>query len=233
MENTDKTLVVTDVHDNFALVKKIIELEKPSIIIDGGDHSDISFFNYGIETFLIPGNHEPTEILEEDLFKAVANEKNYFLTLVSPGKKYESHDLSIAGFGKNYSNKEWNNKSSKRYMTFTEYHSMKKLKDVDLLITHEAPKCLELFNRGENVGLNYIDDIIKTINPKIAISGHHHKYKEFSSGKTKLISLPDVSEGYGLISKDIKGNIEFEYKTTVKTIGPNYWSMVSKRHNHP
>lgn len=228
--NDLKILAITDVHNDTKIVKKIVEIEKPTHIIDGGDHSNIDFFNYGLNTLLIPGNHEPNELLEDDVFLNISKEKKYDLTLVKPGQVYEINNFSLAGFGKNYSKREWNSKDTTyKYMTFNEYNAMKKLKNVDILITHEAPKALKLFNRGENVGLQYIDDIINEIKPKLSLSGHHHVYKEDFIGRTKMVSLPDIKEGYAIITSDEKNHLNLDYKQTIKSLGQIYWSIVSNK----
>jgi len=74
------------------------------------------------------------------------------------------------------------------------------LRDVDVLLTHEAPKPFRAFpGRGPDAGKAQINDVLRAMRPRLHLFGHHHRYSEQTAEGVRSIGLDLVSRSYALI----------------------------------
>ncbi len=88
-------------------------------------------------------------------------------------------------------------------------------KDIDILVTHQTPT--GIFN---HMGEPTLEVLLHYTVPQVFISGHIHQYKTKFYGRTFVISLPLITEGYVAAYFDGKklSNIEVVLKKGRKII---------------
>jgi len=205
-----KIFFCADIHDcAFDLVKWF---DIADVFVVCGDFG--VYANFPKPVFFIIGNHENWKIIS----KLDAGEVKYDNCFkMYPGVKYTlSCGLTIAGIGGNFAPSRFNLERSSnhhmfmgermRHYTFEDFDKMKKLKDIDVLVTHETVTKLCLLDRTKtfNVGRKEIDELLTILRPKYFFSGHHHKRKEIFINElnTKCISLPYAKNGGQMLEYD-------------------------------
>jgi len=186
--------IIGDIHGDWVSTNKIMRKELADLYLSTGDVCDN---NYRYETLNCPiyslfGNHEDFDIVE-----AYRRNSVYVgnLNFIFPGKIYEVNGIRFGGLGGNHSPKYYsyrrkdlpfpknrndrNGKADRRRHFVEEEVELckKKLHGIDILITHESPSFYEKYMRFPDHGSGkIIDNLVKTVKPKLHIWGHHHKY---------------------------------------------------------
>jgi Icc-related predicted phosphoesterase len=82
-----------------------------------------------------------------------------------------------------------------------EVDACKTLGNVDILLTHEAPKPFRPFpgNRGPDAGKAQITEILAAMKPGLHLFGHHHRPSQQVVEGVRSVGLDLVSRGYLLI----------------------------------
>ncbi len=230
-----KLIVFADVHEQIEAVEEIVRKEKcADFVLSLGDlrndrnfdfPADYGYRDYGIPTYFIKGNHEVWE-------KITALQSGRLiipnLHIIKPGQvvRLKTEDsaslLRVAGLGGNYSEKFYECPRDKAPINTFINEEVENSKTVgaDIFLSHECSVSLELTKCGRNVGVSAIDEIIASIKPKIALSGHHHTYKEnkiMVDGKeVLLVGLESPADSYLVLNYDGCG-ITLERKTLSMT----------------
>jgi predicted phosphodiesterase len=200
-----KVICFGDVHKESSLVNQIIKQDHPDLVLQVGDLE--TYWDPPVPFIFIKGNHE-----NYDTIDALASGRTYFrnLQLLQPGSlislEKENFPIRVGGLGGNYSPKFYSREAGRlrqgrrrHYVEEQVNQCKQKLDGADIFMSHECSEALGITRRGHNVGRPEIDDIIRTIKPKIALSGHHHQYKTGQLGNTLLIGLPYPRIGYLVI----------------------------------
>ena len=89
----------------------------------------------------------------------------------------------------------------RRHFVREEVEACKALGGVDIFMTHEAPKPFRPFpgNRGPDAGKPQINDILRAMQPRLHLFGHHHRFSEQEYEGVRSIGLDLVTRGYLLI----------------------------------
>ena len=89
----------------------------------------------------------------------------------------------------------------RRHFVHEEVEACKRLPEIDILLTHEAPKPFRPFanNRGPDAGKAQINEILAEMKPRLHLFGHHHRFTEQHYEGVRSIGLDLVSRGYLLI----------------------------------
>lgn len=211
-----KIIAVADTHENVRKLEEVIRSEKDAdLVLNLGDMRndrdktlppECGYENYGVPMYFIRGNHEVNQIVD-NIYDGVLRINNFIP--VKPGVvirvKKDNDLLRLGGLGGNYSEKDyWKSRTDvhRGYFVAEEVEKCKSI-GVDIFISHECPVSLGLFERGQNGGIPYLDDILVSIKPKLWLSGHHHKYKEkmldVAGSNVKLIGLDGVKDSYVVI----------------------------------
>ena len=194
-----KTLIITDIHEDYEAAQNAWNTEKPDLILDCGDHSDVKNLFELTPHYFIHGNHEPNSIeLDVNEFPI----PNKILSGVIYTFKNNFTSLNVTGIGGNYSH------SQKEYsVNQNDIERLKKINcgSLDVILLHESPLNLTP-NREEHKLANEILQEIIRIQPSFIFSGHTHIYQENiikTKGKElRLINLPDMAYGYGVLEKE-------------------------------
>jgi len=206
---TDKVVIVIgDIHGAWNDVNKIMEKEPADLYISTGDVCDN---NYQYATLNHPlwslfGNHEDFDVVRAYYTNAI---KIGNLNFIFPGKTHEINDIKFGGLSGNFSPKYFsylrkdlpfpknkNDRNGKadhrRHFVQEEVELCKeKLHGLDILLTHESPSFYEKHMRFPDHGSGgIIDDLVKTVKPKLHLWGHHHKYYTGYIDNVMSIGMP-------------------------------------------
>jgi len=172
--------IIGDVHGHYEELFKTIE-KHPTIKawIQVGDlgGEEYSYPDFPVPFYFISGNHESWDDIEK--IDKGQGPKN--LIHIKNGEAVEISDLKILGFGGNYS-PSYSGKNQplvglrRRHNTSAEVMRASLHKDVDIFITHEPPVPYML--RGNDCGVQQVNNILIQVKPKICFFGHHHYYSE-------------------------------------------------------
>jgi len=74
-------------------------------------------------------------------------------------------------------------------------------RDIDVFLTHEAAKPFRPFpgGRGPDAGKSQVNDILRAMQPRLHLFGHHHRFSEQRVEGVRSIGLDLVSRSYLLI----------------------------------
>jgi len=67
---------------------------------------------------------------------------------------------------------------------------------VDILMAHEAPHGLVRLAGGRDPGQVPLDQLLREAQPRVFLSGHHHRWSQAQLGLVTAFSLPLAAEGY-------------------------------------
>ena len=81
-----------------------------------------------------------------------------------------------------------------------EVERCKALTDLDLFLTHEAPRPYRVHGgRGPDAGKTPINEVLAAAQPKLHLLGHHHEWSNQVRQNVRSIGLDAVSRSYVLI----------------------------------
>jgi Icc-related predicted phosphoesterase len=74
-------------------------------------------------------------------------------------------------------------------------------REIDIFLTHEAPKPFRPFpgGRGPDAGKAQINEVLRALQPRLHLFGHHHRFSEQTVEGVRSIGLDLVSRSYVLI----------------------------------
>jgi Icc-related predicted phosphoesterase len=94
----------------------------------------------------------------------------------------------------------------RRHFVHEEVEACKELRDVDVLLTHEAPRPFRV-TRGIDAGKTPINDVLAAMKPRLHLFGHHHKFVESRVQGVRSVCLDRVPQSYLLIDA---GTLEYD-----------------------
>ena len=99
----------------------------------------------------------------------------------------------------------------RRHFVRDEVDALKRLRNVDLLMTHEAPRPYVVgggtSRRGIDAGKTPVNEILAEMKPRLHLLGHHHRFTEQERQGVRSVGLDLVSRSYLLIDG---GSLEYE-----------------------
>jgi Calcineurin-like phosphoesterase superfamily domain len=110
----------------------------------------------------------------------------------SKGRKLSAASLKL---GKSRDDK-------RRHFVKEEVLACKALKDIDVFMTHEAPRPFYPAGKRIDAGKTAINDVLTAMHPKIHLFGHHHEFTDSQRHGIRSIGLDMVTKSYLLIHAD-------------------------------
>lgn len=110
----------------------------------------------------------------------------------SKGRKATSAPLKL---GKSRDDK-------RRHFVRDEVVVCKELKDVDLFLTHEAPRPFYPAGRRMDSGKTAINEVLAAMRPRLHLFGHHHEFTDTIRQGVRSIGLDVVTRSYLLIEAE-------------------------------
>jgi len=90
----------------------------------------------------------------------------------------------------------------RRHFVRDEVLLCKALKNIDLLLTHEAPRPFYPAGRRIDAGKTVLNDVLAAMKPKLHLFGHHHEFTDSIRQGVRSIGLDIVTKSYLLINAD-------------------------------
>ena len=93
----------------------------------------------------------------------------------------------------------------RRHFVRAEVDACRALRDIDIFMTHEAPKPFRPFpgGKGPDAGKAQINEILAAIQPRLHLFGHHHRFSEQTVEGVRSIGLDLVTRSYLLIDTSV------------------------------
>jgi hypothetical protein len=87
----------------------------------------------------------------------------------------------------------------RRHFVYEEVQLCKRLRGIDVLLTHEAPRPFYPAGRRIDAGKTAINEILAALRPRLHLFGHHHEFTDSIRQGVRSIGLDVVTASYGLI----------------------------------
>ena len=89
----------------------------------------------------------------------------------------------------------------RRHFVREHVEACKPLRDVDVFLTHEAPKPFRPFagGRGPDAGKSQINEVLQAMQPRLHLFGHHHRFSEHECEGVRSVGLDLASRSYLLV----------------------------------
>ena len=90
----------------------------------------------------------------------------------------------------------------RRHFVRDEVVACKALENIDLFLTHEAPRPFYPAGRRLDAGKTALNDVIAAMRPRLHLFGHHHEFSDSVRQGIRSIGLDVVTKSYLLIDAD-------------------------------
>ena len=90
----------------------------------------------------------------------------------------------------------------RRHFVRDEVLICKSLTQIDLFLTHEAPRPFYPAGRRIDAGKTVLNDVIAAMKPRLHLFGHHHEFTDSVRQGVRSIGLDVVTKSYLLINAD-------------------------------
>lgn len=162
--------------------------------------------------FFIKGNNENFDTI-------ASGELPENVTFIPNAVRFDAGGLAVAGLGGTFAPTWYDTPAAalphpkkgsarateladkRRHFVREEVDACKALQNVDIFLTHEAPKPFRPHpgERGPDAGKAQINEILAAMKPRLHLFGHHHRYSENEREGVRSIGLDLVSRSYVLI----------------------------------
>jgi uncharacterized protein len=204
-----------DIHGAFAYARRIIErhTDVPAWLCVGDIASDDGAYqSLGAPVYWIHGNN--------DNFDAIAaNALPEGLRHIANGTVMSVDELRIAGLGGTFAPSWYQSAADalphpvkgtqkataladkRRHFVREEVDACRHMRDIDVFLTHEAAKPFRPYanERGPDAGKEQINDVLRAMQPRLHLFGHHHRFSEQQREGVRSVGLDLVSRSYLLI----------------------------------
>jgi hypothetical protein len=90
----------------------------------------------------------------------------------------------------------------RRHFVRDEVLACKALSDIDLFLTHEAPRPYFPAGRRIDAGKTVLNDVLAALHPRLHLFGHHHEFSDTVRQRVRSIGLDVVTKSYLLIEAE-------------------------------
>lgn len=202
-----------DIHGDFASVRRIMR-QHPEIPfwLCVGDVADSAgrYEPFGAPLYWIKGNNENFDLI-------ASGDLPDGLHYIPNGTLQSLGGLRIAGLGGTYAPTMYESPASelphpkkgsaqateladrRRHFVREEVEACRVMKNVDILLTHEAPRPFRIGGRGNDGGKTPINEILAAMKPRLHLFGHHHRFVEADVQGVRSVCLDLVSKSYLLL----------------------------------
>ena len=200
-----------DIHGDFASVRRIMR-QHPDIHswLCVGDVADADGRYEAFDTplYWIKGNNEAFD-------RIAAGDLPANLHYIANGTLRVIEGLRVAGLGGTYAPTMYDVRAAelphpkkstakateladrRRHFVREEVDVCKQMTDVDVLLTHEAPRPFRV--KGNDAGKTPINEILAAMKPRLHLFGHHHRLVEAECGGVTSVCLDLVGHSYLLL----------------------------------
>ena len=90
----------------------------------------------------------------------------------------------------------------RRHFVRDEVMACRRLTDIDLFLTHEAPRPFHPAGRRLDAGKTVLNDVLAAMKPRLHLFGHHHEFTDSMRQGVRSIGLDVVSKSYLLVDAE-------------------------------
>ena len=90
----------------------------------------------------------------------------------------------------------------RRHFVREEVIACKALKNIDVFLTHEAPRPFYPAGRRIDAGKTVLNDVLATLQPRLHLFGHHHEFTDSVRQRVRSIGLDVVTKSYLLVDTE-------------------------------
>lgn len=90
----------------------------------------------------------------------------------------------------------------RRHFVRDEVFACKGLTQIDVFLTHEAPRPFHPAGRRIDVGKTVINEVLTSMRPRLHLFGHHHEFTDSVRQSVRSIGLDVVTKSYLLIDAE-------------------------------
>ena len=163
---------------------------------------DLQTYDPPVETYFVAGNNEDLDVVEalrrgED----PPADRDVGAVHLIASAVVEVDGLRVAGLSGNFAPTQFEKAREdlvgdrRRHFVAEEVEAATALADADVFLAHEAPHGL-LAEGGYDVGCKHVDAILRAVEPRLCLVGHHHRATESRFGPTRVVSLAPAWERY-------------------------------------
>jgi Icc-related predicted phosphoesterase len=200
-----------DIHGDFASVRRVMR-QHPGIHawLCVGDVADANgnYEAFDAPLYWIKGNNENFD-------RIAAHDLPANLHYIPNGTLHVIEGLRVAGVGGTYAPTMYEvpaaelphpKKSTarateladrRRHFVREEVEACKRMSDVDVLLTHEAPRPFRV--KGNDAGKTPINEMLAAMKPRLHLFGHHHRFVEAEVQGIRSVCLDLVGTSYLLV----------------------------------
>jgi hypothetical protein len=208
---------LADVHGNFDAMTRAME-RHPEVLwwLCVGDLASRAgtYPSAPAPLYWIKGNNENFDRIAE--WEAGAPQPDN-LHLIPNGTAVTVGPIRVAGMGGTFAPTWFDTPAARlphtprddkrRHFVREEAEACKRLGPVDVLMTHEAPRPFILVDeprpgarpRRRDAGKPAINDVLASLEPRLHLCGHHHRFIEADRGGVRSVCIDRVSRSYLLI----------------------------------
>ena len=207
---------IADIHGNFEAMRHAMlrHADVPLWICVGDVASSTGAYpEPPSPLYWIKGNNEQFDrIADWEVGRDVLPNLHYIMN----GTSMRVGPLIVAGVGGTYAPKWYDTPAAllphtpkddkRRHFVREEIEACKRLRDVDILMTHEAPRPFivsdeERPSAGKrwDAGKAAINDLMATVKPRLHLCGHHHRFAETDREGVRSVCIDRINRSYLLI----------------------------------
>ncbi|WP_276254447.1 metallophosphoesterase family protein [Halomontanus rarus] len=189
-------LVLGDAHasdpENRETLLEIYARVDPDAVLQVGD---LEYYDPPAPTWFAAGNNEDFDVV--DLLRAGQQRENLRLLASTVA---EVAGRRVAGLSGNYAPTQFDlpreelEGDRRRHFVRDDVERAAELEEVDVLLTHEAPK--GLLSYGYDPGCEHVNTLLEDLSPDLCLVGHHHTHHEAEIQGTRVVSLAPAWERY-------------------------------------
>lgn len=207
---------IADIHGNFEAMRQAMlrHADVPLWICVGDVASSTGAYpEPPSPLYWIKGNNERFDrIAAWEVGRDVLPNLHY----IKNGTSMRVGPLIVAGVGGTYAPKWYDTPAAllphtskddkRRHFVREEIEACKRLRDVDILMTHEAPRPFivsdeERPSAGKrwDAGKAAINDLMASVKPRLHLCGHHHRFAETDREGVRSVCIDRINRSYLLI----------------------------------
>jgi Icc-related predicted phosphoesterase len=207
---------LADIHGNFDAVRRAMtrHADVPLWVCVGDVASSTGAYpEPPAPLYWIKGNNEQFDRIAE--WEAGGDApRNLFY--IKNGTAVRVGPLVVAGVGGTYAPKWYDTPvaqlphtpkdDKRRHFVRDEIEACKRLRGVDILMTHEAPRPFIVSQDGDSrpakrwdAGKRPINELLATVKPRLHLCGHHHRFTETDREGVRSVCIDRINRSYLLI----------------------------------
>jgi Icc-related predicted phosphoesterase len=220
-----------DIHGDFDSVRRIMR-----------QHPEIPFWLCVGDVADAEGRYEPLDAPlhwikgnNEDFDRIAAGDFPGGLHYIPNGTLTQIDGLRVAGLGGTFAPSWYDTQAAdlphprkasakataladkRRHFVREEVEACSRMRDVDVLLTHEAPRPFVVGRggagaRGIDAGKTPVNEVLAAMKPRLHLFGHHHRFTEQDGQGVRSVGLDLVSKSYLLLERNRAGALEYHVR---------------------